>query len=217
MTDSVKSTLRRALLAVLASVLFLPAAHAQRAERLTEALDLTDAQAALVRDAVSEEAESGDLWALAANLAPTLTDEQKGKLLARPERGDRMERQRGERKRGDRRGRGRAERSTDEDRAERRETMQEKRVESQQAMRDALDLTDAQAQQLGALRAERMAEREARRAQRKDLRDERPAPGELPADLAAILTPEQQEIARVHQALAARLMQHRFQQRSPRR
>ncbi len=67
------------------------------------------------------------------------------------------------------------------------------------AVQETLGLTDAQVQQLEALTAERQAEREKRRA-------EWPEPGAPRDELASVLTPEQQEIAAVHRALAVRLM-----------
>lgn len=215
---------RRGLFLALA-VLFLPlAASAQnrpdRAERLKEALDLTNEQVVLVEKAVGDEAERGDLWAVAAALTPTLTDAQKAKLFTRPERpargdadrrGERGDRkQRGERKqRGDRMQR---ERPDADARTERHEA-------SLDAMQNALGLSDAQVQQLEALHAAKRAERQARRelsqAEREQRRAERPEPGELPAEMAAILTPQQQDVAKVHRALAARMMHGRMH--SPRR
>jgi hypothetical protein len=212
---------RRGLFLALA-VLFLPlAASAQnrpdRADRLTEALDLTNEQVVLVQKAVGDEADRGDLWAVAAALTPTLTDAQKEKLFTRPERPardnamrDRSGARKGNRgQRGDRRQR---ERPGDDARAERREA-------SLDAMQGALGLSDAQTQQLEALHTAKQAERQARRelsqGEREERRAERPEPGELPAEVAAILTPQQQEIATVHRALAARMMHGRM--RSPRR
>lgn len=202
------SPTRRWLLLALA-VLFLPlAASAQdrpdRADRLKQALDLTDTQVALVENAIGDEADRGDLWNVAAALTPTLTDAQKAKLFTRPERpvrgdADRRGRSGDRKQRGDRVQR---ERPDDDDRAERHEA-------SLDAMQDALSLSDAQVQQLEALHAERKAEREQRRA-------ERPEPGELPSDMASILTPAQQEVAQVHRALAGRMMQGRMHRGSRR-
>lgn len=178
--------------------------RADRGERLQRALDLTDAQVALVTDAVGDEAERGDLWAVAVALTPTLTDGQREKLFDRPERPMRNARgPRGER-------RERVPRRDADERAERHE-------EQLDAMSEALDLTDAQVQQLNALHAERQAEVEARREAMQQRRAERPGPGELPAELEAILTPEQQEIARVHRALAAHMTHRGMQRRGPRR
>ena len=223
MTTLSTSRTRRWLLLALAVVLALPLAvsaqdHPDRAERLKQALGLTDAQVALVEEAVGDEAEPGDLWAVAAALAPTLTDAQKEKLFTRPERPARDGKVRGRRadhpERPHHPERPERVRLDDDARAERREEVREA-VKAD--MRAALGLTDAQVQQLDALhaerRAERQAEREARREQREGLREEmrqrraeRSAPGELPEEVAAILTPEQQEIARVHRALAAHAM-----------
>jgi Spy/CpxP family protein refolding chaperone len=199
-------TLRPQRWLLLALFVLLPlAASAQerpdRAERLQQALDLTDEQAALVEEALGDEAERGDLWAVAVALTPTLTDAQKEKLFAQPERPMRPA-MRGERGlRGER-----LQRPDVEIRAERRE-------ERFDEMAEALDLTDAQRQQIEALRAERKAEMEARRAEREKLREEmqqlraeRPGPGELPDEVAAILTPEQQEVAKVHRALVSHVM-----------
>lgn len=219
MTRSSILPTRRWLLLALA-VLFLPlAASAQdrpdRADRLKQALDLTDAQVALVENAVGDEAERGDLWNVAAALAPTLTDAQKEKLFARPERPARGDAER-RGPRGDRKPRGerpRRERPDADARAERHE-------ESLDAMQDALGLSDAQVQQLEAVHAAKQAEWQARRAERQAEREqrraERPEPGELPAEMAAILTPAQQDVAKVHRALAVRMMHGRMH-RGPRR
>ena len=203
--------LRRGLLLAVLTILPLTTFAQPSAERLKQVLDLTDEQVDLVTEAIGDEAERGDLWAVAAALAPTLTDEQKAKLFARPERpaarGKMHDRRRA---RGDRPGR----RMEDATRAERREARHEAMMADMQA---ALDLTDEQVQQLEAFHAERMAEREALREElreeRERLREEmrerradRPEPGELPEEVAAVLTPEQQEVARVHRALAAHAM-----------
>lgn len=221
MTVFQHTTLRRGVL--LAVLFILPlAAFAQnrpdRAERLQQALDLTDEQVALVEDALGDEAERGDLWAVAVALTPTLTDAQKDKLFTRPERPMRPTQDGPRSRRGERGLRGeRMQRPDAENRAERRE-------EQFGEMADALDLTDAQRQQLETLRTERQAEMEARRAEREQLREEmqqrraeRPGPGELPDEVAAILTPEQQEIAKVHRALAGHMMHRLAQGRGLRR
>ena len=140
---------RRWLLLALAVFLFPLAASAQdrpdRADRLKQALDLTDAQVALVENAVGDEAERGDLWAVAAALTPTLTDAQKEKLFTRPERPARdnaMRNHKGDRqRRGERGNRGQRERPDADERAERHE-------ESLDAMQEALGLSAAQQQQL---------------------------------------------------------------------
>jgi hypothetical protein len=209
--------LRRGLLLAVLTILPLTAFaqnRPDRGERLKQAFDLTDTQVALVDEAIGDEAERGDLWAVAAALAPTLTDAQKEALFTRPERPARDKKMRDQRSsRGDRPGR-----RDDDARGDRREARHEAMKADMQA---ALDLTDAQVQQLEALHAERKAEREALREELRDadretrrermqqLRAERPEPGEVPDDLAAILTPEQQEVAAVHRALAAHTM-HRL-------
>ncbi len=179
---------------------------AQRVERLTEALDLTAAQQQILTNA---EAEPGASWSVAAALTPTLTAEQKTKLFTRPERMERPDRMQRDGKRGRRGERGQMQRDrsekgehlTDAQRAERREA-------HQAAMKAALNLSDAQVDQLEALHEAHKAEREARRAERQQdgqKRMEDHTPGELPADLAAILTPAQQEVFKVHRALGMRM------------
>lgn len=150
---------------------------AERVERFAETLNLTAAQRQILAEA---EAEPGALWNVAAALAPTLSDAQRAALFARPERRN----ARGERKRG-RRG----DRATG-DRPERREA-------SHEAMHSALNLTDAQVAELEARHAARQVEREQRMQDR--------TAGELPDDLASILTPAQQEVFKVHRALAMRM------------
>ncbi len=184
MISPMRSLLRRGLLTALA-VLFAVSAQSQdRPARLIEALDLSDTQARLVTETFAD-AELGDLWTLAAALTPTLTEEQREKLFSRPARTHGYGEQRLRNRRGDVRD---LRRSKPEDRDERAETVA-------LAMRDALGLSAAQVEQLETLHAKRRAEREARRA-------ERPEPGAVRADLAAILTPEQQQVAAVHEALA---------------
>lgn len=185
MTRLTSLSLRRVALVALAVALAAPAALAQDADRrarhldrLSDALDLSDAQRALVAEAA--EPERGALWNVAAALAPTLTDAQKERLFVRPQRADHR------------------------DRAERRDARRDGR---EGAMRAALNLTDEQAAQLDALR-------EARRAERMQAR---PAPGEVPAELAAILTPEQEEVVAVHRALAARALHAARRARAGRR
>lgn len=80
---------RPAVLAL--AVLFLaPAALAQQAdrpvERLVAALELTEAQTALVQEHLAEGPRPGALWHLAAALTPTLTQAQKERLFAPPRR-----------------------------------------------------------------------------------------------------------------------------------
>ncbi|MEL6615212.1 MAG: hypothetical protein AAFQ43_05715 [Bacteroidota bacterium] len=109
----------------------------RRIERMTERFSLTDAQQQIVRDALTAERTPGASWALAADLAPTLTDAQLEQLRTPP-----SER---------RRARGEASGERAERRAERRQTMENARVE-------ALGLTDSQIQALEAARAERRAQ-----------------------------------------------------------
>lgn len=228
MNPFLKSRTRRWLLLALAVFTLLPitVSAQDRTDRLKQALDLTDAQVALVEQAVGDEAERGDLWKVSAALAPTLTDAQKQKLFTRPERPAQGEEMRGARrdslKRSGDAGRAKRERPQGErPDAEARTEQREKAHEAMKAdMQAALNLTDAQVQQLEALHAERKAGWEARRAEGKDQqqpRAERPEPGELPAELASILTPPQQEIAKVHQALAAHMMRGRMHRGGARR
>jgi len=196
-------TLRPQRWLLLALLVLLPLAvsaqaRPDRAERLQQALDLTDEQATLVEDALGDEAERGDLWDVAVVLAPTLTDAQKEKLFTRPERPMRRTQDGPRGRRGERGLRG--------ERMQRPDARAERHEEKLETMTEALDLTDAQVQQLEALHAARQAEREARREAMEQRRAARPGPGELPDEVAAVLTPEQQEIARVHRALAAHVM-----------
>lgn len=216
MNAPISSLLRLALVAVLALPLASAAVAQDRAERhaghldrLAQTLDLTEAQRALVADAAAEHGP-GTRWALAAALAPTLTDAQKERLFTRPERparterparADRLERADGT-KREMKRERPDADART-ERRAEHRDAMQD-------AMRSALALSEEQVKQLTALREARTADREARREdanpqRRQERMQSRPAPGELPAEVAAILTPAQQEVFKVHRALGMQM------------
>ena len=186
----------RFALAVLLSLPLVSSASAQdnadrkaeRIDRLAEALDLTDAQKQIFADA---NAEPGALWNVAAALTPTLTAEQKATLFTRPERPDGAKREGKRGRRGDR---------MQGDRAERRE-------EAHEAMQSALNLTDAQVAELEALHEARRAEREQRMKDR--------AAGELSGELAGVLTPAQQEVFKVHRALAMRM--HRGHRGSGRR
>ncbi len=220
---------RRALLAALVlGVASAAAAQPQRRNaadrqaRLVESLDLSAAQAALVQEALGDNAHPGALWTLAAALAPTLSDAQKERLFTRPERTERGRMRRGEgrreRSQSERPRRERPERS-DADREARRAALQEHQADMRAAMIEALDLSPRQVEQLDALREEHRARREARRAERRAQREagERPArtattrrsaPGRIPAELAEILNADQQEVWAVHQALAIR-MRHR--------
>lgn len=188
---------------------------AEHTARLIDALDLTPAQAELIETALRGAPGSGNLWTLAAELTPTLSDAQKEALFAGPERGEarRVERrQRAERgargEHGERR-RMRAERSD-----------REAHFASTNAMRNAaLGLSARQIEQLEALHAERRTEMEQRRAAvaqgerqerseaaRAERREARIAQREEHrAALAEILSPEQLEIVKVHGALQMRL------------
>ncbi len=204
-----------ALLALAAAFATAPALaqdadrHARHAERLAQTLDLTDAQRALVTEAMGEQHTPAALWNVAAALAPTLTDTQKERLFAQPERAEQPRRDRADRPRAERKERAertKRERPSDADRAER---MEAHRAAMHDAMRTALNLTDEQARQLDAVREAHLAQRAERRttppADRQARMQNRPAPGEVPAEIAAILTPEQQEVFRVHRALSMRM------------
>lgn len=189
---------RRTLLVLAALCVLASAASAQpdakrkaaHIDRLAETLDLTDAQRAIF---IGAETERGTLWDVAAALAPTLSNAQKATLFARPERPARGERRGGKGRRGGNRGH----HPDAEARAEHLE-------ERHEAMKEALGLSAEQAAQLDALHAEHRAQREARQAERAERMRNR-TPGELPTDLAAILNPEQQEVFKVHRALAMRM------------
>ena len=204
-----------ALLALVAAFASAPALaqdadrHARHVEHLAETLELTDAQRALVTEAMGEQHAPGALWKVAAALAPTLTDAQKDRLFAQPEPTDRPRRDRADRPRAERKERGertQRERPSDGERAER---MEARREAMHDAMRTALNLTDEQVRQLDAAREARRAQRAERRAtppaDRRERMQNRPAPGEVPAEIAAILTPEQQEVFKVHLALSMQM------------
>lgn len=196
--------------AALALALVTPAALAQNADRtavyldrLTETLDLSDAQRALVADAMGEGLAPGTSWDVAAALTPTLTDAQKERLFAMPDRADRPRRDRADRPRGDRKQRAdrpKRDRPNADSLAQRRGTNREA---TREAMRSALNLTEEQAVQLDAVRAAHQAQREQRRAERQE--QNRPAPGDVPAEIAAVLTDEQAEVFKVHRALSMHL------------
>lgn len=210
MNAPTSSLLRLALVAVLALPLASNAVaqdrpdpaerHAEHLDRLAQTLDLTEAQRALVVDATAEHGP-GTLWALAAALTPTLTDAQKERLFTRPERPARADRP----ARAERADRMKRERPDADTHAEHRDAMQA-------AMRSALALSDEQVKQFDALHEARKAEREARREanranpqSRQERMQNRPAPDELPAEVAAILTPAQQEVFKVHRALGMQM------------
>lgn len=167
-------------LAALAALLLPLAASAQPGDRpdrgehhlqaLTERLDLTDAQVALVRETMTEAREADRArtqgrraasWALASRLAPTMSDAQLDALRTQME--ERAERRR-----------------------ERAGETRERRAEHGDSARDeALGLTDAQKAAIQALRAEQ-----------RDVR------GDRRAEMAEILTDEQEAILLVHRALS---------------
>ena len=132
-------TLRLAALAALAFPLAASAQPAERpdradryVERLTQRLDLTDAQAQMVRTALAGEREPGRAWALAADLAPTLSGAQRQRLRERPER-----------------------REASGERGPRAEARAERREATETARAQALALSDAQVRALDEVRAER--------------------------------------------------------------
>lgn len=148
-------------LAALAALVFPFAASAQTADRgdraeqritrLTERLGLTDAQVAIVREEMGEAREGerrrgrrGHSWALAARLAPTMSDAQLEALRTQQE--TRAEQRRERRSQGERSAEGRRQ-----------------RAERPDPRADALNLTDAQKQALAehreAARAEQRSER----------------------------------------------------------
>lgn len=171
-------------LAALAAFLFPFATSAQpanradladrRIERLTERLSLTDAQAAMVREAFSADRGPGDSWALASRLAPTLSASQIEALKQRPERPERG-------------ARGDAPRPSGEADTKREGNRAERRAQMDAARDAALGLSDRQKQALADLREQREARR-----------------GALPDEMAQILTEEQEAVLLVHRALSPR-------------
>lgn len=150
-------------LAALAALVFPFAASAQSAERgdraeqrltrLTERLGLTDAQVAIVREEMGEardgERRRGHSWALAARLAPTMSDAQLEAL--RTQQATRAEQRRGRRSQGERSAEGRRQ-----------------RAERPDPRADALNLTDAQKQALADRREATRADRAGQRAERRE-------------------------------------------------
>ncbi len=171
--------------AALAAILSVSvSASAQRAsgeraerhlERLTERLDLSDSQVAMVKASMSSERTPGASWDLAARLAPTLSASQLETLKAPRKRGSRSDRAAS----GDRQ-----DREASGDRAARREAQtaerQARRAQMSDARAQALGLTDAQKRALETARTERQR------------------PG------AEVLTDEQEAVMLVHRALAPR-------------
>lgn len=163
------------------------AEHAERVVAgLTQELNLTASQAALFEKSLQAGPQPGVLWSLAAELEPTLTDAQKALLFTRPERDGQRPQRGGQRPDFD--------------------VMHEA---EQQARDRVLGLSDQQSRQLDDIHEQRRAEREQAHEQmmeqmRRNLGG-RPEPGELPNEMAAILTPDQQEIVKVFHALRGRL------------
>lgn len=201
-------------------------ATGDRLARLTADLNLTAAQAASVERALGDDRAPGDLWALAAELTPTLTEPQKQALFARPERpewprsSDGASRERpepSERIRGERPERERRERAGSE-RPARPEDDREAYFEAaRQARNAALGLSAGQVEQLDALHEQYRAQRAERRAERPDTPRERgerpegarrPEPGQRSPEIADLLTDEQEGVMRVHRALTMRLHAH---------
>ena len=174
----------RFLLLLVMFLVVAPTAIAQTddpVEALAEALQLDDDQADLVAELL-DPADPGASWTLAAELLPTLTEAQRGILLAPPPGREAAGARAGRRGPG-----GRARRA---DRAP-----DAARQAVQRAARDeALGLTDAQAEQLDALEAAR------REAGAQALRDPE-ARARAQAELEAILTAEQREVVEARQAI----------------
>jgi hypothetical protein len=202
---NIKTTLRRFTMAtaILAGLAVLPASAQttdrarqnvdQKVERLTSQANLNAQQSALVRQALAG-GEPAALWNAAAQLAPTLTDQQKTALLARPERQRSSEaRQRtGEARQrtGEARQRtGEARQRTGEARQRPdREQMTAHRAADVQARNATLGLTADQVQRLEALHARKQGQRVDR--------------SQMQAEVAQILSPAQLDVYRVRQALA---------------
>lgn len=172
-----------ALLALL--VALAPAALSQPGgdpvERLTQALDLNGDQADLVAELLDPE-DPGSSWTLAAELLPTLTEDQRETLFALPQA---RQRRQGARFGGQRMGQGR--------RANRQPDPARQAV-ARAARNAALELTDEQIELFDAYEADR------REAGLTALRDEA-ARVEAHAQLASILRPEQMEIFEARQAI----------------
>lgn len=154
------------------------AEHAEdMVSNLRQELNLTAAQVELFEKSIASGPQPGALWSLAAELEPTLTDAQKVLLFTRPER---------------------LQRDGRHDRAERHDA-------ERQARDNALGLSDQQSRQMDDLHERHEAERERTHEQMRRSMGERPEPGEMPADVAAILTPGQREIVEVFHALRGRM------------
>lgn len=155
------------------------AEHAERVvSQLTDELNLTASQSDLFEKSLASGPQPGTLWSLAAELEPTLTDAQKVLLFTRPER---------------------------HRRGQKRPEADERHAVEQQARDRALGLSDQQSRQLDDVHDQRRAEHEQMMEQMRGNLGDRPGPGEISADVAAILTPDQQETVKVYHALRVRM------------
>lgn len=159
------------------------------ADRLAEALDLTEAQQAIVEETLAGGMQPGLDWTLVAALEPTLTREQRATLLRPPEAREGRRAGPGRRRAGRRAG-GDPE-------------AREERAEAVAAARNAaLGLTDEEGEALD----------EVLQTHRAELRAEAQASGEMPSPavraarltmaLAQVLTREQADLYLLHQGLA---------------
>ena len=233
---NVRTPLRPLALAALVA-LALPVARAQNADqpstdrasreafaqryvqRLQERLALTPQQSDVVERALGQR-DPGGLWAAAAELAPTLSDDQRARLTAPPPRPDRAtEADRpGRMHRGDRRDHAGRANSDDRTGRERNAERPDRPDRSgafeamKQARNAALGLSADQAAALDQLEAQHRQARQERRARRDQAqgddagrnappRMERRSEGPIPQEVAEILTDEQETIWLVHQAL----------------
>lgn len=174
------SLLFACLLALAPAALAQP--DADPVERLAQALDLDDDQADLVAELL-DPADPGSSWTLAAELLPTLTETQRETLFTPPQA--REGRRQGTRPGGRRGGQGR--------RADRGSDLARQAV-MRAARNAALELTDAQIEQLDAYEA---AQREAGRDALLGEEDR----AQARADLEAILSDDQMEIFEARQAI----------------
>ena len=156
-------------------------------ERLADALALSADQADLVAEIFSPD-DPASTWTLAAELVPTLDAGQREALFARPQRPDGARGQRAGR-RGGARGAGRGDRQRDP-----------ARVAVMRAARDAaLGLTEDESARLDAI-VEGLDRRAAMRALMQ---------GEVPAEIAAVLSDDQVETYRAQVALQRHLRRGR--------
>ena len=151
---------------------------ADGAERLTEALSLTAHQSELAVE-ILDERDAGSIWTLAAELAPTFSDAQKETLLAAPTGG-----------RGGRAGQGGGQGRGGQQRARNAPDPATQAVV--RAARDqALGLTPDQSSRFDALEASSSITGLGAGS-----------PETLAAEMANILTPEQQELVAIHGAIS---------------